>query len=346
MKNYEEMTERVFERIHEYESRRVRRRKAFRRIMLAASPVCIAFIIGAGFYMNGLTKPPEQISSIQTESSKAEAVPSEHYEAPSRTGLSQVSTSVTEKKNEKTETSASQPQTEEITETRAEVQENAAVCENTEETVQTTIVKQSVKAVTQQSAAAGTTQTAKASTTTAATQSIAEASVTAANKAMDMNDRIYALNIGGIMYLQIGSFNGKADRFTADEMIGHGWDYEGGDYWDNREVYTTKESKYILIVRDESGMEIILKRENDLIANGREYFITMWDANKYEVKESNFIGTVSEYEVIDFPYIQEIRDADSILEPECRLYTADEDNYILIAVHANGNAVILHEKMH
>ena len=33
-------------------------------------------------------------------------------------------------------------------------------------------------------------------------------------------------------------------------------------------------------------------------------------------------------------------------EPECRLYTADEDNDILIAVHANGNAVILHEKMH
>ena len=66
MKNYEEMTECVFERIHEYEDKQIRRRKAFRRIMLAASPVCIAFIIGAGFYINSLHKPPKELNEISS----------------------------------------------------------------------------------------------------------------------------------------------------------------------------------------------------------------------------------------------------------------------------------------
>ena len=66
MKNYEEMTECVFERIHEYEDKQIRRRKAFGRIMLAASPVCIAFIIGAGFYINSLHKPPKELNEISS----------------------------------------------------------------------------------------------------------------------------------------------------------------------------------------------------------------------------------------------------------------------------------------
>ena len=52
MKNYEEMTERVFQRIHEYEDKQLRRKKALRRILLAASPVCAAFVISIGIYVN------------------------------------------------------------------------------------------------------------------------------------------------------------------------------------------------------------------------------------------------------------------------------------------------------
>ena len=160
---------------------------------------------------------------------------------------------------------------------------------------------------------------------------------------MAICDRIFQLTIGDTVYLQICSFNGKSDRFTKDEMIGHGWDFQPDHYWDDTEIYTTKESKYILIARYESGTEIVLWRVNDLIVGEDEYGITGWNPSDYTVKESNYIGTVSDFECIDFPYIDEIRDANDILEPECKLYTADENGDVLIAVHTNGNAIILHK---
>ena len=160
---------------------------------------------------------------------------------------------------------------------------------------------------------------------------------------MAICDRIFHLSIGDTVYLQIDSFNGKSDRFTKNEMIGHGWDFQPDHYWDDTEIYTTKESKYILIARYESGTEIVLWRVNDLIVGEDEYGITGWNPSDYTVKESNYIGTVSDFECIDFPYIDEIRDANGILEPECRLYNADENGDVLIAVHTNGNIVILNK---
>ena len=92
--------------------------------------------------------------------------------------------------------------------------------------------------------------------------------------------------------------------------------------------------------------EIILGRPNNIIVNGREYFTTMWDTAPYTADESNYIGTVSDFEKIDIPYADQLRRENGaenmVLEPECRLYRTAENKDILIAVHENGNVIILH----
>ena len=71
MRDYKEMQDRVFRRVHEYEDKKTRRNKAMRRFLLTASPVCIAVIIGAGIYLNGLNRVPvmENDVSVVTENS-------------------------------------------------------------------------------------------------------------------------------------------------------------------------------------------------------------------------------------------------------------------------------------
>lgn len=366
MRDYKEMQERVFGRVHEYEDKKTRRNKAMRRILLTASPVCIAIIIGAGIYLNGLNRVPvvENDVSVVTENSakltskKAETSSEAKFPTVSTAGEvntsaateTEVTASEAERSNSAQEKNAAETVQSHIT-TKAEHSSsvstgrktNVTQENNTAENVRSHIT---TKAEQSQSATASTAvQTAKTNAVTAVQPEQAEIphETEIRQGSMAICDRIFQLSIGDTVYLQIDSFNGKSDRFTKEEMIGHGWDFQPDHYWDDTEIYTTKESKYILIARYESGTEIVLWRVNDLIVGEDEYGITGWNSSDYTVKESNYIGNVSDFECIDFPYIDEIRDANDILEPECKLYTADENEDVLIAVHTNGNAVILHK---
>lgn len=349
MKNYEEMTERVFQRIHEYEDKQLRRKKALRRILLAASPVCAAFVISIGIYVNGLNKPPQHFEEIHvmTENNSSTAVSSEKYVSTKKAETSAVSTSDSSKK-ETVETTALQSAESRISETRAVTQENTAVSENIAETASENNAKSTSKAVAQIiSTTVKATHTAISlteQTTAAATQPVTENSGKIPNGVCDL---LYSITLDGKDYVQFADFNGKADLFTPDEFIGYGWDFGGSaEYFDNTEIYTAKESKYIFIVRYETGTEIILGRPNNIIVNGREYFTTMWDTAPYTADESNYIGTVSDFEKIDIPYADQLRRENGaenmVLEPECRLYRTAENKDILIAVHENGNVIILH----
>ncbi len=364
MRNYKEMQDRVFRRVHEYEDKKTRRNKAMRRFLLTASPVCIAVIIGAGIYLNGLNRVPVVENDVSVVTENSAKLTSKKAETSSEAKFPTVSTADEVNASAETEVTASEAE-----------RSNSAQEKNAAETVQSHIItkaeqSQSATAgrktnVTQENNTAENVQShsatkaehSQSATASTAVQSAKTNAVTAVQPeqaetphgtdnwqgSMAISDRIFQLTIGDTVYLQIDSFNGKSDRFTKDEMIGHGWDFQPDHYWDDTEIYTTKESKYILIARYESGTEIVLWRVNDLIVGEDEYGITGWNPSDYTVKESNYIGTVSDFECIDFPYIDEIRDANDILEPECKLYTADENGDVLIAVHTNGNAVILHK---
>ena len=366
MRNYKEMQERVFRRVHEYEDKKTRRNKAMRRFLLTASPVCIAIIIGTGIYVNGLNRVPvlENDVSVVTENSakltskKAETSSEAKFPTVSTAGEvntsaateTEVTASEAERSNSAQEKNAAETvqshgadKTEHSSSVSAGKKTNVTQENNTAENVRSHIT---TKAEHSQSATASTAvQTAKTNAVTAVQPEQAEIphETEIRQGSMAICDRIFQLTINDKFYLQLTQFNGKSDRFTKDEMIGHGWDFQPDHYWDDTEIYTTKESKYILIARYESGTEIVLWRVNDLIVGEDEYGITGWNPSDYTVKESNYIGTVSDFECIDFPYIDEIRDANGILEPECKLYTADENEDVLIAVHTNGNAVILHK---
>ena len=364
MRNYKEMQDRVFRRVHEYEDKKTRRNKAMRRFLLTASPVCIAVIIGAGIYLNGLNRVPVVENDVSVVTENSAKLTSKKAETSSEAKFSTVSTAhgvnttaetsvtvsdaeqtnaVQEKNAAETVQSHSAAKTEQSPSVSTGRKTNVTQENNTAENVHSHIT---TKAEHSRSAAASTAvQTAKTSAVTAVQPEQAEIPHGTDNRqgSMAICDRIFQLTIGDTVYLQIDSFNGKSDRFTKDEMIGHGWDFQPDHYWDDTEIYTTKESKYILIARYESGTEIVLWSVNDLIVGEDEYDITGWNPSDYTVKESNYIGTVSDFECIDFPYIDEIRDANSILEPECKLYTADENVDVLIAVHTNGNAIILHK---
>lgn len=97
MRNYDDMTERVFRRIHEYEDARSRRRKALRRIILTASPLCTAVIIAVGIYANRLDVPPAPIgsSSIITEEKPSAADTGESVTALVTSSTASKETSVT-----------------------------------------------------------------------------------------------------------------------------------------------------------------------------------------------------------------------------------------------------------
>lgn len=364
MRDYKEMQERVFRRVHEYEDKKSRRSKAMRRFLLAASPVCIAIIIGAGIYLNGLDRVPVMENDISVFTENSAKLTSKTAETTSGAKFSTVSTArevntsaetaVTVSEAEQTKSAQEKNAAENVQSHGADKTEqspsvsagkktNVTQENNTAENLQSHIT---TKAEHSQSATASTAvQTAKTSAVTTVQPEQAETphETEIRQGSMAICDRIFQLTINDKFYLQIDSFNGKSDRFTKDEMIGHGWDFQPDHYWDDTEIYTTKESKYILIARYESGTEIVLWRVNDLIVGEDEYVITGWNPSDYTVKESNYIGTVSDFECIDFPYIDEIRDANGILEPECRLYTADENGDVLIAVHTNGNIVILNK---
>ena len=364
MRDYKEMQDRVFRRVHEYEDKKTRRNKAMRRILLTASPVCIAVIIGAGIYVNGLNSVPVMENDVSIVTENSAKLTSKKAETTSGTKFSTVSTAhgvnttaetsvtvseaeqtnaVQEKNAAETVQSHSAAKTEQSPSVSKGRKTNVTQENNTAENVQSHIT---TKAEHSPSVLASTAvQTAKTSAVTTVRPEQAETphETEIRQGSMAICDRIFQLTIGDTVYLQIDSFNGKSDRFTKDEMIGHGWDFQPDHYWDDTEIYTTKESKYILIARYESGTEIVLWRVNDLIVGEDEYGITGWNPSDYTVKESNYIGTVSDFECIDFPYIDEIRDANDILEPECKLYTADENGDVLIAVHTNGNIVILNK---
>ena len=364
MRDYKEMQDRVFRRVHEYEDKKTRRNKAMRRFLLTGSPVCIAAIIGAGIYVNGLNRVPVMENDVSIVTENSAKLTSKKAETSSEAKFSTVSTAhgvnttaetavtvsdaeqtnaVQEKNPAETVQSHSAAKTEQSPSVSKGKKTNVTQENNAAENVQSHIT---TKAERSRSETASTAvQTAKTSAVTAVQPEQAETPHGTENwqGSMAISDRIFQLTIGDTVYLQICSFNGKSDRFTKDEMIGHGWDFQPDHYWDDTEIYTTKESKYILIARYESGTEIVLWRVNDLIVGEDEYGITGWNPSDYTVKESNYIGTVSDFECIDFPYINEIRDANDILEPECKLYTADENGDVLIAVHTNGNAIILHK---
>lgn len=340
MRNYDDMTERVFKRIHEYEDKQSRRTKTFRRFMLAASPLCVAAVIGAGIYLNGLHTPPvpHNDSNIMTENSPTVADTQVSVALSTSDTFADTAASVTSSAN------AGSPvlQTDENVTADPEVK-NAPQENSTSETVTAHDNNSAAApAVSTASKNVQPTQTVIVTSVQAENKSNAPVAISGGNSSMAIEDRMYTVTVNGALYLQITSFNGRADLLTPDKMIGHGWDYQDDRYWDNTEIYTTKESKYILIARYESGTEIVLRRANDLIVGEDEYFITAWNSGDYVVKEENFIGTVSDYERIYTSYASEFSDPNVILEPECRLYTADENGDILIAVHTNGNAVILH----
>ena len=366
MRDYKEMQERVFRRVHEYEDKKSRRNKAMRHFLLAASPVCIAVIIGTGIYVNGLNSVPVMENDVSVVTENSAKLTSKTAETTSGTKFSTVSTAREVNTNAVTETAVTVYEAEQ---TNVSQEKNAAETVQSysaAKTKQSPSVSTGKKAnVTQENNAAENVQShittkaehSQSATASTATQTAKTGAVTTVRPeqaetphgteirqgSMAISDRIFQLTIGNTVYLQIGSFNGKSDRFTKDEMIGHGWDFQPDHYWDDTEIYTTKESKYILIARYENGTEIVLWRVNDLIVGEDEYGITGWNPSDYTVKESNYIGTVSDFECIDFPYINEIRNANDILEPECRLYTADENGDVIIAVHTNGNAAILHK---
>ena len=253
MKNHDEMTKAVFERIHKYEAVKSARH---RRTITAVCPVCAAAIVGVGLWYSGILTPSPEFSGenqsyIVSSTTNDEvtllttAVPTYVSKATETAVKKTAEATVQTEKNDviSTETDETSAECDESNETETE----APAAEVTAEGKPTVTAKTTAKPVT-------TVRTTAAKTNPVTTQSIQTESIPS-------NSGTYAL------WCIFGSsieWNGQTyhdsdmpniSTYTQDRYIGKVSDFDGiyGDTYKYRiapddSVYTVKETDDVLFI--------------------------------------------------------------------------------------------------
>lgn len=148
-------------------------------------------------------------------------------------------------------------------------------------------------------------------------------------------DILGSVVIDGITYFQ---YSADENSFTIDTYLGDARDFEGtynsalNDI--PAELYTVKESKNVLIVKLGNGGTIVLGRFGELVVNGSTYYSSQWKNNEFT--QDKYLGTAAEHEIITVPY------RETTINPQDEIWTAKEDDSVLLVKQSNGNIIVFH----
>ena len=351
MKTYEEMAQNVLTRIEEYEIEKQGKRQKAMKAAMVSIPICAAVIALAGSLHSGVVgnsnvpvEEPERsvVSSVRKAESMSDSSSEQKAEISSaqRTKSDTSVTSVTSsKKSASSKTDASANSTASAADGIILYYGNDS--ENYE-TAHNEIAPQSETAPDQTTPSSKTIRTSsdESEAVSSKTQSYSPAKNEDEDfdpepDFEDIGDTLGMIYKDGMMYMQFSVYD---DGFTLDENIGDASDFDGSYKYIKDvtgEVYTVKESRDVLIVKLSNGGTVALAKAGQLIVNGTPYCATMLDKNIYLA--DRFLGHVSDFEVINVPYLHyEIE-----LSPNDEVYSVlDKDEKTLCIKQENGNTVI------
>lgn len=250
MKNHDEMTKAVFERIHEYEAVKSVHR---RRNIAVICPVCAAAIVGTGLWHSGILTPPPEISE-ENQSYIVSATANEE--------VTSLTAAVTTYASKATETAVKK-----AAETTAQTEKNDIVSTETDETSaefdeisESETETPAAEATAEEKPVISTKITTKpvttARTTAAKTEAVTTqtAAVTTMPEIESLAHMIPVVEYNGVTY----AFCRDSSPYTAKECIGKASDFQGQyrlpDQWEgfcelycDDLIYTVNETNDILL---------------------------------------------------------------------------------------------------
>lgn len=100
---------------------------------------------------------------------------------------------------------------------------------------------------------------------------------------------IDSFNMNGFDYVEVCEAKGRA--FIIDSLVMSN---------SERDVFTVKESKYLLLVKKSSGETFLFTLPGSIIVNGKIYSETQISPDNYT--EENYLGLAGDFEIISTPF--------------------------------------------
>ncbi len=155
------------------------------------------------------------------------------------------------------------------------------------------------------------------------------------NDSNDVCDTIGMVVIDGISYIQ---YSIDENLFADDTCLGDASNFDGTykNYTDKYDIsatlYTTKESRDVVLVKLGNGATIVLGREGELIVNENTYFASQIEADQF--MQDVYLGKAKEFEIISVPH------RDTIIDSEDEVWTVKNDSSKLLIKKSDGNFVV------
>lgn len=340
MKNYEEMAHDVFQRINEYDVKKKKQRKMVARTAATVCPACIIAVAGFGIWQNGgfssndnmftessIVPEPENdvINAIIATTTSGELTlkidDTTHTEIVTSVNKNAVSSSYVN--NRTTASNIKNPDYEEIPEnntalTSGGISDDIVNNNNNTPNYQITDTDTLTTSPTNtNNVIINTTVTAKkpdnqGNNTTVVTDSkVIETSNNTPVTTVDTNAGVTDITSGEQVVITGG--NGTAQMVDSFNM--NGFDYvevheaKGCTFTTDqhlitsdseRDVFTVKESKYLLLVKKSSGETVLFTVLGSISVNGKIYSETQISSDNYT--EENYLGLTGDFEIISTPF--------------------------------------------
>lgn len=149
------------------------------------------------------------------------------------------------------------------------------------------------------------------------------------------DDMLGLVIVDGKEYIQEFTDYVVEETYTADQLIGDARNFEGtyksGDSSISAKLYTTKESRNVLLVKLGNGGTVVLIRNAELCVNGKDYVYSSDDLGG-AIKEK-CLGKAK-------PYIIEVPTTQNNIGADDTLWTVQGDENKLIAVKPDGTQAL------
>jgi len=260
MKNYEEMSKDVLDRIDEYETERKIKRAKITKIAASVTPVCAAAVVGVGLWKGGiLTTEHDQfiVSNVETTVSDAEQIITENSDISNNivenvtniTSSEKVNSTIKETENINSDSTVVVIPEKEIPDNEGEIPEVPETPQLNEE-----IVNSNVNSV------IGTPETEAHQSTDNNIVSAENISSSSKNEENDINHYMKHVIVNSEAYVE---YDAGTEIYTPDTCLGSPSDYDGNYrafFSDiSATLYTAKESSEILIVKEPNNIVYLIR---------------------------------------------------------------------------------------
>lgn len=333
MKNYEEMAHDVFQRINEYDVKKKKQRKIAVRTAATVCPACIIAVAGFGIWQNvgfspnnnmfmesSIVPEPDDdvINSIiatttsgkitlKTDDTTTEIVTSVTQNAVSSSYVNDRTTASNIKNHDYDETSENNSvlTSDDIVDSNSNTPDyqitdtetfNTSPTNNSNAVIIPTATKNPDNQVNSAIAVTGSQSietSGNAPVTTVDTNTVISdvtsgepVVITGGNGIAQIID---SFNMNGFDYVEVCEAKGRT--FITDNLVTSN---------SERDVFTVKESKYLLLVKKSSGETVLFTVPGSIIVNGKVYSETQISPDNYTME--NYLGLAGDFEIISTPF--------------------------------------------